>query len=196
MTRKDNFSIRLATELDISELLALDQACWPTYLCLTEERIRKRLKNYPEGQFVVLHNNQLGGCLYTQRINNILELEKIKFDDLESRHVGRGQYLQLLSINTHPSFQKAGFGDKLRNFALQHARLSGITSVVGITRCLHYDKTLTYENYVTKTKGELPIDPILRFHVSGGAKIKCIVTNFRPEDVDNVGHGILIEYVL
>ncbi|GET41659.1 type I polyketide synthase [Microseira wollei] len=51
------------------------------------------------------------------------------------------------------------------------------------------------EEYIHQRKdsGQL-LDPILRFHEEGKAKIRAIIQNYRPEDRDNLGNGILIEY--
>jgi len=92
-------------------------------------------------------------------------------------------------------------GAELRNFALMHARSSGITRVVAMTRCSEFDfssippdlsadqRNSIYADYVHSIR-----DPTIFFHVSGGAKILDIIHDYRPEDYKNLGHGVLIAY--
>ena len=41
---------------------------------------------------------------------------------------------------------------------------------------------------------DLPADPVLAFHQQAGARIISVHEGFRPEDLEALGAGVLIEY--
>eukprot|EP01034_Spumella_vulgaris_P030701 gene30701-37955_t len=86
-----------------------------------------------------------------------------------------------------------------------------IKSIVAMTRCSRFVDLMisgievtcdeasaqdpaaceVYTKYVRCLK-----DPTLYFHCSGGARVQKIVPGYRPEDVHNLGHAVLIQYQL
>jgi hypothetical protein len=82
---------------------------------------------------------------------------------------------------------------------LQMALLDpSITDVVAMTRCSQFlpvagrsieETQEDYEAYVKSGR-----DPTLFFHMSGGAEVLAILEGYRPEDVDNLGNAVLIDY--
>jgi hypothetical protein len=49
--------------------------------------------------------------------------------------------------------------------------------------------------YVGRRDGQgKPLDPILRFHHSHGARIVKLLPDYRPEDRVNHGYGVLIHW--
>ena len=91
-----------------------------------------------------------------------------------------------------------GLGEQLLEIFLQWASmLPDMEKIVCVTRCKNYlaNPQVTLLDYIKKHNESLEgIDPILRFHTSHGGKIKEIIPNYRPEDYENLGAGILIEY--
>ena len=64
-----------------------------------------------------------------------------------------------------------------------------------MTRCSAFPsanlKPEEYINYVYSYR-----DPTIFFHVSGGAKVMQIISDYRPDDSDNIGAAVLISYDL
>jgi hypothetical protein len=51
------------------------------------------------------------------------------------------------------------------------------------------------EEYVNlRNKTGRRSDPVLEFHLGSGASLISIHAGFRPEDVESLGYGVLIEY--
>ena len=144
------------------------------------------------------HEAQVAGAIYSQRIARIEALEHVRIGEVGGLCSPDGPVVQILGLNVRPQHQHLGLGDRLLAFFLQLCSLrSGIERAAGITRCRGFPDhpELTLEAYVRRQGPDgWPQDPILRFHVSHGARIRCLVPDYRPEDTDNQGAGVLIEY--
>ena len=90
-------------------------------------------------------------------------------------------------------------GAALRDLALQMAIHEGVTEVVAMTRCSHFDSKHTgaqrqqaYAEYVARAQ-----DPGLRFHLGGArAATVAVVQGYRTADVNNCGNAVLCSYDL
>jgi malonyl CoA-acyl carrier protein transacylase len=195
---KKPYKIRHPHLSDLDALVNLEAQCWPEHLRASANEIRQRIERFPNGNCVLEMNRQVVGVVYSQRISSADVLKNITYAEVPSLHVPQGPVVQLLGLNILPEMQDKGLGDKLRQFMLQLCAVKGgIERVVGVTRCKNYvDRAhLAIEEYIQQ-RNELGqrLDPILRFHEEGGATIEAIIPNYRPEDADNRGTGVLIEY--
>lgn len=195
---KKPYTLHRATQSDLSYLLALEAACWPKQLCVDAQEIIRRIEQFPEGQLVIKIEERIVGVIYTQKIAHPQALTKTPFKDIAKLHDPAGNVLQLISINVAPDMQNKGLGDALIEFILWWVALrGGIEKVVGVTRCKNYREHahLSMEEYVKQhLANTMGVDPILRFHTGRGANVIAILPHYRPEDSDNQGAGILIEY--
>lgn len=197
---KRPYTIRHPYLSDLKALVDLEKKCWPEHLRASSDEIRQRIERLPNGHCVLEMDSQIVGVIYSQRINNIDVLKKTTYVQVPSLHTRLGSVIQLLGINILPEMEVTGLGDHLQEFMLQLCALKGgIEHVVGVTRCKNYVQHahIQITEYISQQDdlGQL-LDPILRFHQQGGATIKGIIPNYCPEDVDNLGNGILIEYDL
>jgi len=195
---KRPYTVRHAHPTDLPALLGLEQACWAKPLQVSSEVILDRLERFPEGQCVLEMENRVVGVIYSQRIADTQVLERTTLAGIPSLHTPTGPIIQLITINILPEMQHLGLGDQLLEFMLQYCSVkTGIERIAGVTRCKDYvlQSEMPIEVYIQQ-RDELGhyIDPILRFHHLHGAKIKGIVPDYRIEDVDNQGNGVLIEY--
>ncbi|MBI1390264.1 MAG: SDR family NAD(P)-dependent oxidoreductase [bacterium] len=190
--------IRQARLADLPALLQLETRCWAAPLRVDENELRRRLNRYPEGQFVIETGGVVAGAVYTQRIADPAKLDGITFHQALDLHDDDGRTLQLLGMNVLPEMQDKGFGDRLLEFVMTwHVLHPGLERLVGVTRCRDYVSSgaETMEEYIRRKNPDgLPVDPILRFHASHGAALVKPLSGYRPEDADNDGFGVLIEY--
>ena len=196
------YFIRRASLNDAADLAALDASSWPAPLCgFCEDEIRDRIQAFEAGQLVLCApSGELVGSLYTQRVASAdaMLFGAATFRDAHALHQDSGSVWQLLSVQVTPSLMSRGLGDVLINYALTVARASpGVHKVVAVTRCrtwaeaVRQQPTLTLEEHL-----EMGTDSGLVFHTARGADITALVPNWRPEDLDNGGVGVLIEYDL
>ncbi|MCZ2206688.1 aminotransferase class I/II-fold pyridoxal phosphate-dependent enzyme [Cylindrospermopsis raciborskii] len=197
---KRPYKISHAYLSDLPALVDLEVKCWPENLRASTHEIRRRLELNPQGNLVLIIEDQIIGAIYSQTITSTEALENVKYAQVPTLHTPQGSVIQLLALNILPEFQARGLGNELRDFMLYYCTLKGgIESVVGVTRCrnyVNYSQMPMMEYLKLHNEQRQLLDPIVGFHVSGGAEIRGIIANYRPEDTDNLGMGILIEYNL
>ena len=197
---KRDYIVRTAHPDDLTDLDRLESLCWKAELGTSRERLAERIKNYPQGQFVLVSEGRILGAIYSQRIKNIEALRGRNSESVESLHQADGPIVQLLAVNIDPAAQSKQLGDQLLEFMLQHcAAKSGVHSTIGVTLCkeFHKQSNASMKQYIRKRskQGSL-LDPILRFHELHGAKIVEVMPGYRPNDLGNDGYGILVHYDL
>ncbi|PHM06072.1 hypothetical protein [Nostoc sp. 'Peltigera malacea cyanobiont' DB3992] len=135
------------------------------------------------------------GVIYSQRITSVAALENITFPSVPELHSPQGTVIQLLGMNVLPEMQNRGLGNQFLDFMLKlFALKGGVETVAGITRCRDYVQhwQMPFADYIQQHNQQgQPLDPILRFHTSHGAKIRQLVPDYRPEDTENLGTGVL-----
>ncbi|OLP20306.1 hypothetical protein BST81_00780 [Leptolyngbya sp. 'hensonii'] len=197
---KRPYRIRHPHLQDLPALLHLEARCLPEHLRMSAEAIQDRLTRFPNGHCVMELDGQIVGVMYGQKISDIDALKQVTYQDLSSLHRAEGRIVQLLGINILPEFQGQGWGEQLRDFMVQLCALrGGIERLVGVTRCKNYadHQEMSIANYIEqRNEWGQRLDPILRFHEEGGAILRELLPHFRPEDIENQGAGILIEYDL
>lgn len=193
------FKIRIAEKSDITALLHLEAVAWAEHLQAPEEVLLKRLNTSPMTNLVCTVQDKVVAVLYTQRIENEDAVDGQSFMTISDTHSPDGEIMQLIAINVDtqlPSLAGLSVGSDLRAFALHIAHLDPtVTSVVGVTRCRNfagYDGSM--QSYLDMHNAGDLTDPTLEFHTNFGATIRRIVPNFRPEDIENRGMGVLIHY--
>ncbi len=194
------YRVRHPRESDLPDLLALEAACWAAPLRPSAATLRQRIVEHPSSHLVLEMDGRVAGAVYTQRIAAVDGLRHARFADLDALATPGGPVVQLLGMSVLPDMQDRGLGDQLLDFVLRYCSVSpGVEAVAGITRCRdwHHDRSRTLAAYLADTDdGGLVADPVPRFHQVHGARILGIVEDYRPEDTDNDGAGVLIAYDL
>ena len=152
--------------------------------------------------FVLVFEGAVIAVIYSQRINSIQSLirdNQVTWETEDSLHEPLGLVLQLFRVNTFKKqFHTFPAGSVLRDFCLTLAERMALNSVCAVTRTRGFKPdTSTYEDHVNQkvVEGAHP-DPGLNFHTSKGAEIVKTMPGWRPEDTENEGHGVLIEYAV
>ena len=186
---------------DIGQLRDLELAAWPETLSASDLELRRRVELVPKGQAVLESDGRLVAALYSQRIKSVDQLFQANYAALPELHDPAGRVAQLLGIWSL-EVARRGFADDLLDFMLGYfATCEGIENLVGVTRCHHYghqrELGTSHEDYIRlrNEHGRLN-EPMLQFHEAHGAVIRAVLPLFRPEDVQNAGAGVLIEYQL
>jgi acyl transferase domain-containing protein/NADPH:quinone reductase-like Zn-dependent oxidoreductase/NAD(P)-dependent dehydrogenase (short-subunit alcohol dehydrogenase family)/acyl carrier protein len=198
---KRPYRVRHPRPGDLADLLVLEAACWPEGLRTDAAELARRAGTAAADHLVIEQGGRVVAALYTQKIAWIEDLYTARHADLADLRCTDGSVLQLLGMNVLPELQDQRLGDQLLSFALQWIGCKpDIDALVGITRCRDYPArraNTAYADYVgASDEIGLPADPILRYHVAHGARIERILPDYRPQDADNDGHGVLIRYDL
>lgn len=191
---KREYVIRHALISDLDRLDALEKMCWQ-HTRTSRSKLAERIEKYPQGQFVLEKDNTVVGVVYSQRIADETRLDHASADNVQELHDASGEVIQLLAINIDPEMQNFGYGDQLLEFILQNSALAyNVNRVVGVTLCKKYqaNRGVAFVDYIRQQGVEQ--DPVLAFHQSHGAMVVKALANYRPEDVVNEKHGVLVAY--
>ncbi len=195
------YTVRHPVRADLRRLKQLDRICQPKALHTPPAEIERRVCGLAQEQWVLEFDGQIVAVLYTQRIESIKALRGACYKDMACLHRPEGRCVQLLGLFVAPEMQGRGFSDALIGLMLAYSTtLDGVDAVVGVTRCANFmrrQEMCSFYDYIQSRneQGQL-IDPILHFHTSHGAAMREVLQGFRPQDTDNEGAGILIEYQL
>lgn len=196
-------AIRLASVDDLPDLLELEASCRGAPMrSASEATLHRRLTTHRRGQFAaVAADGRLLGAVYTQRVASCESLLRATHTTELDLHTPAGPVLQLLSAVQRP--EAAGIGRTLRDHVLSLGRMdSSVEWVCTVARCGRYDacgggeaaSSDAYQSYVDYV--EAGTDPWLLLHSSAGASIGAIIPNYRPDDISNLGYGVLVTYHL
>ncbi|HEX6565748.1 MAG TPA: GNAT family N-acetyltransferase, partial [Chthoniobacterales bacterium] len=197
------YSGRHPVEADVPRLRELEVISWPANLGATESELYRRINLAQTGQVILEYDGRIIAACYSQRISGVDRLVGITNAEIPQIYDAAGKTAMLLGICVHPEMHGQGLADELIDFMLVYFSANeDIENVVGVTRCHHYgqhrgNEGMSHGDYVgwRNAHGQL-VEPMLRFHESHGAVVGAVLSGFRPDDFENEGAGVLIEYAL
>lgn len=195
---KKEFRVRTPKLSDIPDLLELEAQCWDEGLRIQSDEIERRIISQKFDLFVIEYEGRVVAVNYTHRINE-KDIGSLNSKNLMQYSNYEGDTVQLIALNVLPSFQDRAWGSDLLEFVLEYFSLNErIKSIFAITRCRDFYKSglNTLEEYFKRIhKNGKFNDPILNFHQGHGATVLGLVKNYRPEDTENHGYGVMVRYV-
>ncbi len=111
--------MRYAREKDLPDLIQLEKSCCLPGLRKSATVLRKRLKQYPEGQLVLEIEGSVVGSIYFSRIDDVDDVKNSSVNSVENLHTTDGSIIHLLAVNILPEMQQRVLGSQLLEFMLQ-----------------------------------------------------------------------------
>ena len=200
----DGLILRTARPEDVKELARLESDCWPGTMAASEDQIAARLAAYSDGQWVAESSGRLLGYSSAQRIDagrlSTLPLTYASVTDCDrftASHDPEGSLYQLVGVSSHPSTRGQRIGRQLIDLQVSRGwALSGVHTVLGFTRPTgrHLSPGVSLDEYVSSHENGSTTDPTLAFHTGAGAIVLSHHAEFRPNDRESLGSGVLISY--
>jgi predicted N-acetyltransferase YhbS len=197
--------VRAATDDDVAAMADVDRQSWPAALATTVDEFAARIAAFADGQLVAISAGRVIGTASAQRITiEFLAAYSNSYDSITDgncftrSHTGDGEIYQLVGVGVLPEVRGRRLGRILVDCQIELARsLNGVQRILGFTRPAAYSQHAAnpIDEYVQArdSNGNL-LDPVLAFHVGAGARIVSVHANFRPNDSDACGYGVLILY--
>jgi GNAT superfamily N-acetyltransferase len=196
---------RQATLEDVDDIAEVEAASWPSSLAASREAIAERVSVFAAGQWVALMADRIVGAASAQRITPAqLESQPLTYQNVtdngsfRSTHSPDGTIYQLVGVGVAPAGQGMACGRALIDRQIDFARqLDGVSRIIGFTRPVRFHRSpqLSIEDYLElRSESGRVADPVLSFHLDSGARLVSIHPDFRPNDPESRGYGILIEY--
>ena len=190
---------------DVDRMAEVEAVSWPGSLAASREAIGSRVSVFSAGQWVAVRDDCIVGAAYAQRVSpRQLEFQSLTYETMTDQgtfrqtHLADGTVYHLVGVGVIPDGQGSGCGRGLIDRQIDFARqLGGITRIIGFTRPVRFHRfpQLSIEEYLTGYfETDHIADPVLSFHLDSGARLVSTQADFRPDDHDSRGFGVLIEY--
>lgn len=190
--RVPGVTVRLAKkDFDMARLCELERKAWASAcdsICPTQAEISSRFVRYPQGQFVLCFEDLVIAALF---LASLVEKDKFCVDS----PVEKGNDFILYEAISDPVWARMTPGDRLVKFVIAMLRAEGVSEVWALSRCSNFkafhkaNPQVGIAQYIC-----MHVDSTLAWHINRGAKVKRILENARPRDLENGGCGVLLCY--
>lgn len=164
--------------------------------------IEKLIRQFPEGQFVILNNDKVVGTAFS-----II----IKYDDFGDNHTykqitgnytfsthnPKGDVLYGIEVFIHPDYRGLRLGRRLydaRKELCEKCNLKAIVFGGRIPNYYQYANELTPKEYIEKVKRKEIYDPVLTFQLSNDFHVKKVLQHYIPEDGESGEYATLLQW--
>ncbi|MCW9040650.1 MAG: GNAT family N-acetyltransferase, partial [Rhodospirillales bacterium] len=190
--------IRNATREDIPAIRDLCDKVYGVLASYTTDQVRGQINNFPEGQFVAVHDGKIVGYCATFRVSEDIALaqhtwESISGGGYASRHDPEGEWLYGMEVFVDPDKRNLRIGQRLYNARKSLAtalRLKGIVfggRIPGLAR--RWKKVESAQAYVDGVTEKRMRDPVLTFQLRNGFEPIGVLKNYWPADTESKGYA-------
>lgn len=168
----------------------------------SERAIKKLLSIFPDGQLIVMADDQVVGCALSMLI---------KYDDFGDEHTYKqitanysfsthnpnGNVLYGIEVFIHPDFRGMRLGRRLYDARKELCEKLNLKAIVFGGRIPNYHKyadELTPKLYIQKVKQMEIFDPVLSFQLSNDFHVKKVLKNYIPEDEESREYATLLQW--
>jgi len=193
--------VRTATPEDIPGIQQLTSKAYHSsgMQGYTEATLQGQIHSFPEGQFVVLHGDEVVGYCSTFIISGDIALKPHTWTEITgggyaSRHDPEGDYLYGMEVCVSPEYRGLRIGQRLyneRKKLCQEWRLKGIV-FAGRLPTLHrrISQFASVENYIEQVPQKKARDPVLSFQLRNGFEVLGVLAGYLPFDRESLGYGV------
>ena len=115
-----NLSFRQATPSDLDRCYQIETAAYAGDEAATKEKILKRIQTYPEGFLILENQKEIIGFVNCGAADKV-ELSDESFKELIGHH-SDGKNIVIMSVVTHPDYQRQGMASRLMHRFIQQMR--------------------------------------------------------------------------
>lgn len=168
----------------------------------SERSIKKLLAVFPEGQLIVMADDQVVGCALSIRIksgdfDDEHTYKQITANYTFSTHNPNGNILYGIEVFIHPDFRGMRLGRRLYDARKELCEKLNLKAIVFGGRIPNYHKhadELTPKEYIQKVKQSEIFDPVLSFQLSNDFHVKKVLKNYIPEDAESREYATLLQW--
>ena len=201
----EGYSLRLMSEEDYAQISAICGMVYPTELPYTDAELAAHHSLFPDGQFVVIHqeSGEVAGAHFTL----LIQLMHFHLDDSWETltaggsftdHDPEGHTLYGADLFIHPKHQHHGLGKALTVATRELVSRLKLWRMVGGSRMPGYGKvsgSIPPEEYIAKVKKTELTDPVLTAHLHDGWDVVTAIQGYLPHDVESAGWAAVIQWI-
>ena len=183
---------------DISSIQKLYKKVYPHLSNYTRAQIKAHIQHFPEGQFVVLFEDEIVGFCSTCRLPERLALSKHSWDSITgdgyaSRHNPKGEWMYGIEIMVDPDMRGNRIGQRLYNERRNLCISLGLKGIVFGGRlpnlARRWKKVESAENYIHMVQTKQLRDPVLGFQIRNGFEPIGVLPGYFPADQASMGYA-------
>ncbi|MFN2428821.1 MAG: GNAT family N-acetyltransferase [Cryomorphaceae bacterium] len=167
-----------------------------------EEQIQTLIDKFPEGQVVIMVNNQLAGCALSIVVSEAFIQETHTYREITKNysfnsHNPKGNMLYGIDVFIKPEFRGLRLGRRLYDYRkelCENLNLKGIVFGGRIPGYHKYQDDLTPKEYIERVKRKEIEDPVLNFQISNDFHPVRILKNYLEGDVASNEFAVLMEW--
>lgn len=167
-----------------------------------EEHIRKLLEIFPEGQVVVVFNDQVVGVALSIIVNYSDYSDDHTYKEITgnytfSTHTAKGDILYGVEVFVHPEFRGLRLARRLYDARKELAERLGLKGIMfggRIPNYSQYAREMTPKEYIERVKMKEIYDPVLTFQLSNGFHVRKLLNNYLPGDQESKEFATLMEW--
>jgi predicted amidohydrolase/GNAT superfamily N-acetyltransferase len=167
-----------------------------------EPQIRTLLDRFPEGQFVILADDELVGCALSiivdyNRFGDDHTYRQITADFTFDSHDPDGDILYGVDVFIHPDYRGLRLGRRLydaRKELCEELNLKGIVFGGRIPNYSAHSGTYKPKEYIEKVMRKEIYDPVLTFQLSNDFRVIKVLKGYMPGDRRSEEYATLLEW--
>ncbi len=167
-----------------------------------KHHIDSLIKKFPEGQVVIMINNELAGCALSiivdyNKYDQQHTYKEITGDFKFDTHTSDGDILYGIDIFVRPKYRGLRLGRRLYDYRkelCERLNLKGIAFGGRIPNYHKFSKELSPKEYINKVRNKEIHDPVLDFQMSNDFHPSKIIKGYLEGDNESNEFAVLLEW--
>ncbi|MCI6102888.1 MAG: bifunctional GNAT family N-acetyltransferase/carbon-nitrogen hydrolase family protein [Bacteroidales bacterium] len=168
----------------------------------THKQIKKLIDIFPEGQVVVIADNQIVGCA----LSIIVDYDMVKGDHTYAQVTGnetfnthnpQGNILYGIEVFIHPGYRGLRLGRRMYEYRKELCEKLNLKAIMFGGRIPNYHKyadKMRPKEYIEKVRSREIYDPVLNFQLSNDLHVRSIIRNYLPNDDESKHYACLLQW--
>ena len=190
--QKPTIVVRNAKISDIAGIRKLVASAYPPHMnSYSPDALRGHINHFPQGQFVVVYEQQIVGYCATFKISGEIALAPHTWNQITgygyaSRHDPHGDYLYGMEVCVHPDYRGFRIGNRIYTARKRLCQSEGLKGIVFAGRLPGYGRRIKQypdvHDYVEAVRKKDIRDPVLSFQLRNQFEIIGVLDNYLEED--------------
>jgi predicted amidohydrolase len=202
--KNTNLTVRKATFQDISKIIALTVKVYKKMAPYSKEEVRAQIRNFPDGNIVVLLNDEIVGYSASILLPEYKVLKKHTWSEITgagfgSTHEPEGDYLYGYETCVDPDVRGNKIGQRIYDTRIQLVKFLRLKGIVFGGRVPNFRKkrkdVTDIHDYIEKVIHKKIKDPTLGFHLRNGFEPIGVLEHYLDDDVDSLGYAVHLRWL-
>ncbi len=167
-----------------------------------EKQLKVLVENFPEGQIVIMIDNEFAGCALSIRVDSNRFDNKHTYREVTGNytfntHTPEGDILYGIDIFIRPKFRGLRLGRRLYDYRkelCERLNLKGILLGGRIPNYHKYSAEITPKEYIDRVRRKEIHDPVLDFQMSNDFHPTRILRGYLEGDKESKEYAVLLEW--